>query len=422
MKVLIIGGGGREHALVAACTADPDVTGVFCLPGSDAIAAQARCLPGDPQDSALVVEEARRHGIDLVLIGPEGPLANGLADDLQAAGVPVFGPTRAAAGLESSKGFAKQFMVRYQIPTAAGEVFGDVAEAEAFVRRRGGPLVVKADGLAGGKGVMVADTTEEALGAVGAAMRRDRFGPAGRRIVIEEQLRGAEISVLAITDGERLVVFPPAQDHKALLDGGLGPNTGGMGAYSPVPFVDDRLLQTIEDTILRPTLAGLKADGLDYRGVLYAGLMLTDEGPRVLEFNCRFGDPEAQVILPRFSGRLAALAASCAAGYLQPGLAAWREEAAVCVVLCSGGYPDGYDTGYPIGGLSDAARCPGVTVYHAGTARRDDAWVTAGGRVVSITAVKPSLAAAREEAYRAASMVRFTGAHYRSDIARAAAR
>ncbi|WP_042500343.1 phosphoribosylamine--glycine ligase [Thermaerobacter marianensis] len=419
MRVAVIGSGGREHALARALLASPRVERVLALPGSDGMAALGvECLGGNPLDLETTVRRLAGCGTDLVVVGPEGPLVAGLADRLDAAGIAVFGPRQAAARIEGSKAFAKAFMARYGIPTAPGRVFDDPAAAEDFLRRNPRPWVVKADGLAAGKGVFVCSDASAALAAVHRLMRQGALGAAGRRVVVEERLEGRELSVLAVTDGERVHLLPPARDYKRLEDGDRGPNTGGMGAFSPVPDVTPQLLDEIRRRILEPTLAGLAAEGCPFRGVLYAGLMLTPDGPRVLEFNCRWGDPETQVLIPRMATDLAALCWDAATGRLPAEPPAWRAEAAVCVVLAAPGYPDEPARGLPITGLDEVAAVPGVHVDHAGTRRERGRWVTAGGRVVGVTARGATLAEARRRAYEAAERIDFPGRRFRRDIAR----
>jgi len=397
------------------------VSALYAAPGSDAIfrdGAGPVDVAGAPGDPGYALAAARAARADLVVIGPEAPLAAGCADALRESGRAVFGPGLGGARIEASKAWAKHFMVRHGIPTAAAAVFDDPHRAEAYIRSLPAPPVVKADGLAQGKGVVVAATHDEAVAAARAALGRGVYGAAGRRIVVEERLAGREVSVQALVAGPRYVLLAPAQDHKALRDGDRGPNTGGMGAYSPVPWIDEALLARIEREVIGPAVAGLAAEGVDYRGVLYAGLMLTAGGPRVLEFNCRFGDPEAQVILPRLEGDWAGVFAAVAAGEA-PAPLRWRPGGAVCVVLASAGYPGPYRTGLPIQGLESAEAHEGVTVYHAGTRRDGDRWLTAGGRVLAVTAAAPSLAEARRRAYRAGDEIVFPGKHQRRDIAAA---
>lgn len=418
MRVAVIGGGGREHALARALIQNPRIDHVLALPGNDGMAALGvECLGGDPLALEATVRRLASRRVDLVIVGPEAPLVAGLADRLEAAGIAVFGPRQAAARIEGSKAFAKAFMARHGIPTAPGRVFDDPAAAEDFLRRHPGPWVVKADGLAAGKGVFVCADTAASLAAVHRLMRQGVLGAAGRRVVIEERLEGRELSVLAITDGRRVHLLAPARDYKRLADGDRGPNTGGMGAFSPVPDVPAALLDEIRRRVVEPAVAGLAAEGCPFRGVLYAGLMLTGQGPQVLEFNCRLGDPEAEVLIPRLATDLAELAWQAAAGRLPAEPPAWREAAAVCVVLAAPGYPDEPARGLPITGLERAAGLPGVLIDHAGTRREGDRWVTGGGRVLAVTALGDTLAEARERAYAAAERIEFPGRLLRRDIA-----
>ena len=420
MRVLILGSGGREHALAWAVARSAQVDDVLCAPGSDGIAQDARVVPADPLAGDAIVELARRERIDLVVIGPEAPLVAGLADRLNAAGVPVFGPSAAAARLEGSKAFAKDFMQRNGVPTAAFEVFDEPADAERFVRAQARPLVVKADGLAGGKGVSVCNDAEAAVVAIHEAMHERRFGPAGSRVVIEERLVGEEASFYAIADGREFLCLAAAQDHKRALDGNRGENTGGMGAYSPTPFVDAELERKVVERILEPTFEALRREGSPYRGVLYVGLMIVKGEPYVIEYNVRFGDPETQPLLFRMQSDLFPVLHDAATERLSA--RSQRElsfgDPAVCVVMTSEGYPRGYTAGFPIEGLEEVERMAEVKVFHAGTRREDGAWTTAGGRVLGVTARGSTLAAARQRAYQAASKIRFKGAHLRSDIAR----
>ncbi len=356
------------------------------------------------------------------MVGPEGPLALGVADALEARGRPVFGPSRAAAALESSKVFAKELFVRHGIPTARFGVFDHPAAARAFVMELGGQAVVKADGLAAGKGAVVCRDPAEADQAIGDMLERRVFGDAGARVVVEELLEGDEVSVFAVTDGRTVCPLASAQDHKAVFDGDRGPNTGGMGAYSPAPALDPTLARHITETVLAPTIRGMAAEGRPYRGVLFAGLMLTPAGPRVLEYNVRFGDPECQALMLRLADDLLPLCQAVAEGRGLPASVAWRPEAAACVVLASGGYPGEYATGLPIEGIERAEARPGVTVFHAGTARRDGGLVTAGGRVLGVTALGADIPAAVAAAYAAAGEIRFDGVHYRRDIGHRALR
>ncbi len=420
----MVGSGGREHALVWKLAQSPALRGLWAAPGSDAMAPLATCVPdlaaGDLEGIGAL---ARRERIDLVVVGPEDPLAAGLADRLRKAGVPVFGPGASAARLESSKAFAKAFCLRHGIPTARAEVFDDPDRASAHLEAHPGPCVVKADGLAAGKGVAVCDDGTQARAAVDEIMRSRRFGDAGGRVVIEERLVGDEASYYAITDGARSVCLAAAQDHKRALDGDRGENTGGMGAYSPTPVVTPEVEARIRREVIEPTIRGMAEDGVPYTGVLYAGLMIGSDGaPRVIEFNARFGDPETQPLMVRLSSDLLPLLAQAAAGDLDAGAGLAWEDAAVCVVLASGGYPRAYPKGLPIGGLDAAAREEAVVVFHAGTRREGDRFVTAGGRVRGVTARGASVAEARERAYRAADQISFEGRQLRRDIAARALR
>jgi phosphoribosylamine--glycine ligase len=417
-----VGGGGREHALAWKLAQSPLLATLYAAPGNPGIAEVARCLPIAADAVTDLADVAARERIDLVVVGPEAPLVLGLADRLAERGVPVVGPSREAAALEGSKVFAKGLFARHGIPTAAFGAFDDARKARDFARSLGGRAVVKADGLAAGKGAVVCRDLPAAERAIGDMLERRVFGAAGARVVVEELLEGEEVSVFALTDGETLCPLAAAKDHKAVLDGDRGPNTGGMGAYSPAPVLDAALETRIAETILRPTVRAMAAEGRPYRGVLFAGLMLTREGPKVLEYNVRLGDPECQVLMLRLADDLLPLCQAVAAGRGLPPAVAWRPEAAVCVVLASGGYPGAYETGKPISGLEAAAR-PGVIVFHAGTARRDARLVTAGGRVLGVTALGPDLPAAVAAAYAAVDAIRFEGAHCRRDIgARALAR
>lgn len=419
MRVLVVGSGGREHALAWKIARSPEVSRVLAAPGSDGMAREATCFPEvQAEDAAALVALARRERADLVVIGPEAPLAAGVGDRLRAEGLGVFGPSAAAARLEASKVFAKAFMARHDIPTAAHASFVEVAAAAAHVKARGGPCVVKADGLAAGKGVAVCDGPQDALAALSEIMTARRFGTAGERVVIEERLEGEEASYYAITDGERVVALAAAQDHKRALDGDRGENTGGMGAYAPAPVVSPPVEKRVLEEIVRPTLRGLAAEGLPYRGVLFVGLMVDGAGtPKVIEFNVRFGDPETQALMLQMHGDLVPLLAGAANGHLGAQADAAPGGAAVCVVLASGGYPRAFETGRPIAGIDEAERDPDVVVFHAGT-RRDAAGhlVTAGGRVLGVTARGESLVAARARAYAACERIRFDGMHLRRDI------
>ncbi|MCX8007167.1 MAG: phosphoribosylamine--glycine ligase [Coriobacteriia bacterium] len=416
MRILVIGSGGREHAIAAALRASRHAPEVYCAPGNGGTAEIATNLPVDLDDPANVVDLVRRiGGVDLVVVGPEAPLVMGVANLLAAAGIPCFGPKAAAAELEGSKWFAKQLMLEHGIPTAPAEMFENREAAGAYLANHGAPIVVKADGLAAGKGVTVARDLETAMHAIEECFS-GAFGEAGEVVVLEDLLEGPECSLLAFTDGTTVVPMVPAQDHKRVNDNDEGPNTGGMGAYSPVPAVDDSTHAEMT-AILERTVAALRERGIVYQGVLYGGFMLTAEGPKVLEFNVRFGDPEAQVVIPRLKTDLVDVMLAVTAGTLADLPLEWRDEAAITVVLASGGYPEHYEKGKPISGIEAAAAVPGVTVYHAGTARNEDgALVTAGGRVLDVTAVAPTLAEARDRAYEAVARISFPGMHYRTDI------
>jgi phosphoribosylamine--glycine ligase len=420
MRVLLVGGGGREHALAWKLARSPGLSALLAAPGNPGIAEVARCVPIAADAVAELATLAERERIDLTVVGPEAPLAAGLVDRFAERGLLAAGPTRAAAELESSKVFAKRLFERYGIPTARFGVFEDAAAARAFVRELGGRAVVKADGLAGGKGAVVCRDAAAAERAIGDILEQRVFGAAGARLVVEELLEGEEVSFFALTDGETVCPLAAAQDHKTVFDDDRGPNTGGMGAYSPTPVCDEAMAAWTLERVIRPTVRAMAAEGRPYRGVLFAGLMLTSEGPRVLEYNVRYGDPECQALMVRLVDDLLPLYRAMAAGKGLPAAVTWRPDAAVCVVLASAGYPDRYPTGHAISGVEAAAAHPGVTVFHAGTARRDAGLVTAGGRVLGVTATGVDVAAAVAAAYRAAAEIRFEGVHFRRDIGRRA--
>ena len=420
MRVLLVGGGGREHALAWKLAASPRLGRLYAAPGNPGIADVAECVPVRADAVDALADFADRERIDLTVVGPELPLTLGLADRFAERGLPVAGPTRRAAELEGSKVFAKHLFARYGIPTARFAVFEDPAKAREFARELGGRAVVKADGLAAGKGAVVCRDLEAADRAIGDMLERRVFGEAGARAVVEELLEGEEVSVFALTDGETVCPLGSAQDHKSVFDDDQGPNTGGMGAYSPPPVLDAAAAVHVLDTIIRPTVRAMAAEGRPYRGVLFANLMLTAGGPKVLEYNVRLGDPECQALMPRLVADLLPLCQAMADGRGLPEAVEWRPAAAACVVLASAGYPGPHRTGHPIAGLEAAARRPGVTVFHAGTARRDGTLVTAGGRVLGVTAVGPDVPAAVRAAYEAVGDIRFEGMHYRRDIGRRA--
>jgi phosphoribosylamine--glycine ligase len=421
VRVLVVGGGGREHALAWVLARDPAVDALVAAPGNAGIEEVARCVPVDVTDIDGIVALVEAESIDLTVVGPEAPLVGGLVDLLEARGRRAFGPTAAGARIEGSKAWAKELLLRHGVATGRAEITDDVTRAVMLLDAFEPPYVIKADGLAAGKGVVVTADRQEAIEAMESMLVDRAFGSAGDRVLIEEHLEGREVSVLSLTDGEAVLPLEPAQDFKRALDGDQGPNTGGMGAYSPVPAVDDATRRRITAEILEPTIAALAAEGVRYRGVLYAGLMLTADGPKVLEFNARFGDPEAQAVLPRLDSDLAEALLACVEGRLGEVKVAWSPESCVTVVLASGGYPGPYETGFPIEGLDAAGKSDRVAVFHAGTAGRDGRVVTAGGRVLAVSALGTDLADARARAYRAASQVSFEGAHRRNDIAMEAA-
>jgi phosphoribosylamine---glycine ligase len=418
MRILVVGSGGREHALVWRLRRSARVQEVICVPGNGGIESEARCFPVPPSDHAALLELIGRERIDMVVVGPEAPLAGGLADYLRAHRVAVLGPGQAAARLESSKVFAKEFMARHGIPTAAFTVH--THSAEALARLDSGdiryPIVIKADGLAAGKGVVVARSREEASRAIEMIMVERQFGAAGDIIVLEEFLEGAEASFIVFTDGDTIVPAVAAQDHKAVYDNDQGPNTGGMGAYSTDSILEPGLQNMILERIVRPVIDAMKEEGAPFQGILYTGLMLTAAGPRVLEFNVRMGDPEGQVILPRLESDFAELCEALCQGRLRDYQAAWSKKAAVCVVLASGGYPGSYAKGKVISGVKMAEEDSSVVVFHSGTRRQGAAIVTDGGRVLGVTAAADHLSSAIISAYEAVNKIYFEGMHYRRDI------
>ncbi|HUJ11939.1 MAG TPA: phosphoribosylamine--glycine ligase [Verrucomicrobiae bacterium] len=422
MRILVIGGGGREHALVWKLAQSKHVKKLFCTPGNAGIAAWAECQPIAAADIERLAALALKEKVDLTIVGPEVPLCAGIVDAFQAKGLRAFGPTKRAAQLEGSKVFTKRLLLKYGVPTAPAEIFDKPEEARAYVRKTGAPVVVKADGLAAGKGVTVASTVEEAERAIHEMMEQRVFGTAGAQVIIEDCLHGEELSIMALVAGQSFQLLASAQDHKRAWDGDRGPNTGGMGAYSPTPLLDGQLEGQIVD-IFRRTLAALRAEGIDYRGGLYAGLMMTDRGPQVLEFNCRFGDPETQVVLPRLESDLLEAIEATVDGSLDGLSLEWLSEAAVCVVLAAAGYPGTYERGRPIAGLKDATQLDKVYVFHAGT-RRDATGkvVTDGGRVLGVTALGATMEQAARTAYEAVERIHFDGAQFRRDIAARALR
>jgi len=419
MNILLVGSGAREHALAWAISASPLCDRLICAPGNPGMAALGDCVPVGSEDIAGLVALARRESIDFVVVGPEAPLVAGLVDRLAEAGIKAFGPSAAAAQLEGSKGFMKDLCARAGIPTAAYARFSDAQAAKAYIRDRGAPIVVKADGLAAGKGVTVAASLEEALAAVDDAMLDRRFGAAGAELVIEDVLEGEELSYFALADGKSLLALASAQDHKRAFDGDEGPNTGGMGAYSPAPVATPEIEARVHAEILEPLLRQMAEEGMPYKGVLFLGLMIGRAGPKLIEINCRFGDPECEVLLARLDSDILPALIACADGVLASTDLRWRDAAAICVVLASNGYPGSYGKGSVIRGVeSAAAGDPDVIVFHAGTARNDAGELTAtGGRVLTVTAVAPDVKTARDKAYAAVDRIDWPEGFCRRDIA-----
>jgi len=414
MKVLVIGGGGREHALTWKISKSKYVEQVFCAPGNAGISEIAACADIAPTDIKELIRYAERNQVDLTVVGPELPLSLGIVDAFQKRDLSIFGPNQKAARIESSKVYAKELMVKYGIPTADFQMFSDHHKAIQYIQNRQPPFVIKADGLAEGKGVLICPNRNTAIEGVNRIMKKKVFGNAGRRILIEECLVGEEVSVLAITDGDTVVTLPPAQDHKAIFEGDEGPNTGGMGAYAPAPVLNAALQEIVKQKVLLPLVRGMKSEGKLYKGVLYAGLMLTREGPKVLEFNCRFGDPETQAILPLLKTDLVDLMTESADGTLKNKTVETWNAFSVCVVMASGGYPGKYKKGKAIQGLH--AVFPDVQVFHAGTKFKNGDMVTNGGRVLGVTAVGDTISMAIEKAYQTVGKITFDGAYYRKDI------
>lgn len=419
MRILLIGGGGREHALAWKLVQSPNVEKLYAAPGNPGMALlqKCECINLNVDDLEGVADYAEEKSIDLTVVGPEAPLVAGLADVFKRRGLPVFGPSKAAAQLEGSKAFSKELMAKYNIPTAFFKICEDIEAAKAYVEEKGAPIVVKADGLAAGKGVVVAMTKQEALDAIDDMMGDHKFGAAGARVVLEEYMEGEEASLLAFTDGKTVVPMIAAQDHKRVFDGDEGPNTGGMGTYAPAPVMTDILRLKATELVLKPVVAAMAKEGTPYQGCLYAGLMIKGDSVKVVEFNCRFGDPETQVVLPLLDGDLAEIMLACATGTLEKVEVAWHDKAAVCVVMASGGYPESYEKGKEITGLAAAEEDKDVVVFHAGTKEADGKIVTSGGRVLGVTAVDASIKAARDRAYAAVEKIAFEKNFYRKDIA-----
>jgi len=416
MKVLVVGGGGREHALVWKIAQSPLVQKVYCAPGNAGIAQHAECVPIAADDIGALRRFAREKSIDLTVVGPEAPLCAGIVDAFAARGLRIFGPTQRAARIEGSKVFAKTLMERHGIPTASFRTFDSADRALAYIDMVGAPVVVKADGLAGGKAAIVCRTVEEAHDAVKRIMIEGEFGEAGSRLVVEECLEGEEASVLALTDGQTIALVPSCQDHKAVYDGDRGPNTGGMGAYSPAPAVTPEVQSVVERDILVQAVHAMNREDRPYRGVLYAGLMICDDGPRVLEFNCRWGDPEMQPLALLLKSDIVPLLLATVEGTLDETQPEWDDGAALCVVMASAGYPGKYEKGKPISGLEQVERMQDVVVFHSGTRLEDGRVLTNGGRVLGVTARGETIAQAQQRAYEAVGMIHFEGAHYRKDI------
>ena len=416
MRILVIGGGGREHAIVWALKKSEKVQEIYCAPGNAGIGQLAECVPIPVSRFGDLIQFAVDHAIDLVVVGPDDPLAAGIVDAFEARGIPIFGPRQNAAEIEGSKIFMKDLLRKYEIPTAKYETFTDFASASAYLAEQSAPIVIKADGLAAGKGVTVARTMDEAKQALEDMMVNKVFGESGSQVVIEECLVGQEMSILAFVDGESVQPMVPAQDHKPVYDGDLGPNTGGMGTYTPLPHIPQAIIDEAIETIVIPTAKAMVSEGRPFRGVLFAGLMITKDGPKTIEFNARMGDPETQVVLPRLKTDLVDIILAAMNGRLDQLEIEWSDEAAVCVILASEGYPASYPKGRVISGLDEAAAQEGVQIFHAGTSLQGDQFVTSGGRVLGVVGLGADTAQARERAYKAADTIKFDGVHYRTDI------
>jgi phosphoribosylamine--glycine ligase len=419
MKILVVGRGGREHAIVWKLSQSDKVDKIYAAPGNVGMADQAEIVPVEMEDLKGLADFAAKNKIDLTVVGPELPLTLGIVDLFESEGLRIFGPNKEAAEIEGSKAFAKDFMQKHHIPTARFKVFESHFEALDFVRTAGFPLVIKADGLAAGKGAVIVNNPDEARATVENIMVERVFGEAGSRLVVEDFLAGEEVTVMTFTDGKRVAPMISAQDHKRIGDGDTGPNTGGMGAYAPTNIVSDNMMRQITEEILEPTITGLAAMGRIYTGVLYVGLIITDRGPKVLEYNCRFGDPETQAVLPLLESDLAQIFSDIIDGYLDPTEIKWKDASAVCVVLASRGYPAKSDKGTPVEGLENC-KADNCVVFHAGTARKDGKFVTDGGRVIGITAVDSSMKGALDRVYGCVSKVSFEGMQFRRDIGRRA--
>lgn len=417
MKLLVVGGGGREHAIIRKLLESPKVEKIYCAPGNGGISCDAQCVNINAMDKDSMVTFAKQNGIDFAVVAPDDPLAAGMVDAMEEAGIPAFGPTANAAVIESSKVFSKNLMKQYGIPTAGYEVFDDSASAIAYIEQNNTfPIVVKADGLALGKGVIIAENLQAARDAVQSIMEDKIFGQSGNKIVVEEFITGPEVSVLAFTDGKTLKPMVSSKDHKRALDNDKGLNTGGMGTVSPNPYYTDEIAKECMDTIFLPTIAAMSQEGRPFKGCLYFGLMLTQNGPKVIEYNCRFGDPETQVVLPRLKSDLLEIMMAVRNECLSDVDIEWSDEAAACVVMASGGYPEKYEKGIEMTGLNENGQIEGATVYHAGTKKENGKFYTNGGRVLGVTATDTTLEGALKKAYDAVSKIHFEGAHYRTDI------
>lgn len=417
MNILVVGGGGREHAIIKKLKESPSAEKIYCAPGNGGISRDAECVNISAMDIGKMVEFAKANKIDLAVVAPDDPLVAGMVDAMEEAGIPAFGPCAKAALIEGSKVFSKNLMKKYRIPTADYQVFEDPKEALAFIKKRDiYPAVIKADGLALGKGVIIADDYSDAKNAIHSIMEDKIFGSSGRRVVIEEFITGPEVSVLSFVDGKHIKPMVSSMDHKRAFDGDLGPNTGGMGTISPNPYYDEAMAKRCMDEIFLPTVDAMIAEGRPFKGCLYFGLMLTKDGPKVIEYNCRFGDPETQVVLPRLKTDLLEIMLAAIHGTLDEIEIEWKDEACACVVMASGGYPGKYEKGIEITGLGEDGNINGATVYHAGTAYQDGKFLTAGGRVLGVTCTAATLDEALEKSYQAVDKISFEGAHYRKDI------
>ena len=422
MRILVVGGGGREHVLVWKLASSPLVDKLFAAPGNAGMAELAECVDIKVEDITGLADFAEKNSVDLTVVGPELPLTLGIVDEFEKRSLKILGPTKSAAEIEGSKVFAKEFMKKHHIPTASFKIFDNPDQASDFVRSSDLPLVVKADGLAAGKGAVIVEDTPSALSTINKMMVEKTFGQAGSRVVVEDFLEGEEITILAFTDGETISSMVSSQDHKKIFDGDRGPNTGGMGAYAPTTIVDDRMMKRINDEILEPTVAGLEREGRTFKGILYAGLMITDRGPKVMEFNCRFGDPETQVVLPLLKSDLAEIFSSIVDGELSLQEVEWNDNFAVCVVLASAGYPGKYERDKEISGLNRAKQMEDVLIFHAGTRKQGGRIFTNGGRVLGVTATDRSMEKAIQKAYSAVDKIEFEGMQYRKDIGHRAVR